>query len=759
MTFEITIHGLVQGVGFRPFIYRLASEMNVYGEVGNCNNGVWIRVNMPSDRLPEWISRIREEKPAVSRIHRIEVSRLDETIPYTVFTIASSRSESEEITQISPDIAVCPECLEDMKRQAHRCEYPFINCTHCGPRFSIIRDLPYDRKHTTMDIFSMCKNCEKEYETPVDRRFHAQPIACNDCGPSYYCIYEGLQITDYHTIRKLTVRLLDDGHVIAVKGIGGYHLVCDAHNPDAVGRLREIKKRDGKPFAVMFGSLEHAERYAYIGDLEKKELLSWRRPIVLLRERGGLVSEINTGLRTLGCMLPYMPLHYHWFEQLHTDALVMTSGNLSDTPIIICTEKAEEELAPEIDFVLHHTRNIHNRTDDSVLQVCCGKTCLIRRSRGYVPEPFFSDVLTDGILAFGAEKVNTFSLGKGDVIVQSQYIGDLKNWETYIFYAESMERFMHLFRFKPSVLVCDLHPDYLSTSEAVKYAVRHDVPLLRVQHHHAHAVACMVEHRLREDVLAVVWDGTGLGTDGNVWGGEFLLCNRTIFRRLAYTDPIPLPGGDKATREPWRTATACLVYYFGEESVFPNTFASRIGKDKIRMIREMIRKKINTPYSSGVGRIFDAVSSLLGFCDTAGFQAEAACRLEQMADDDFNLFYPMETTGESISWKTLFEGILNDIDNRIPVSHISAKFHNTLVELIIVKSIQLMKQYGLEKLVVSGGCFQNKRLLERLMLRAADEHMDLYIPELIPANDSGISVGQLAIAAARRKSDKYKTRT
>lgn len=748
MTFEITIRGLVQGVGFRPFIYRLAKETEVCGEVGNRNNGVWIRVNMPSALLPEWISRIREEKPAVSRIHTIDVSTLDETILYTTFTIASSRSETEEVTQISPDIAVCPECLEDMKRQAHRRDYPFINCTHCGPRFSIIRDLPYDRQRTTMETFPMCETCKKEYETPDDRRFHAQPVACNHCGPSYHCTYGQRLITDYRKIRELTVRLLDDGHVIAAKGIGGYHLICDAHNREAVRRLREIKKRDGKPFAVMFGSAEDAGRYAYAGETEKEALLSWRRPIVLLRQRGGLAPEINAGLHTLGCMLPYMPLHYHWFERLHTDALVMTSGNLSDTPIILSEERAEEALSAEVELVLHHNREIHNRADDSVLQVCGGRTCLIRRSRGYVPEPFFSDVPTDGILAFGAEKVNTFALGKEDTIVQSQYIGDLKNWETYSFYAGSMERFMRLFRFTPSALVCDMHPDYLSASEAGKYALRYNIPLLKVQHHHAHAVACMLEHRLREDVLAVVWDGTGVGSDGMIWGGEFLLCNRSSFRRLAHTDYIPLPGGDKAAKEPWRTAAACLVHYFGEEAVFPDAFTSRIGVERIHAVREMIHKKINTPYSCGMGRIFDAVSSLLGYCDVAGFQAEAACRLEQMATDDFSSIYPLDSTGEVVSWHALFEGILDDIVHRVPGSQIAARFHNTLTELIIRKSGQLMKQYGVSKLVVSGGCFQNKRLLEHLLRRAAEEHMDIYIPELIPANDSGLSAGQLAIAAA-----------
>lgn len=751
MTTELHIRGLVQGIGFRPFICRLAHEMNLDGEVVNCNNGVTIRLNTTPEVLKIFIDRIRTEKPVVSYIDRIDVSEQATSAVYVGFEIVSSHSVSDEITQVAPDIAVCDACMKDIVEQKHRIGYPFVNCTHCGPRFSIIRELPYDRINTTMASFTMCSFCDTEYHTIENRRFHAQPTACTQCGPSYYCRYDGKKVTDYKKILFLSARLLSAGEVIAVKGTGGYHLICDAANTKAVDHMREIKKRDGKPFGVLFRSLDSMKEYVFASKTEQSQLLSWRRPIVLLKERKKIAEGINPGLHTLGCMLPSMPIHYHWFEQLQTDALIMTSGNLTDTPVIISTEEAEKTFSPILPLVLHHNRMIYNRADDSVLQVCGGNVCLIRRSRGYVPEPFFADIRTEGILAFGAEKVNTFALGKEDTIIRSQYIGDLKNWETYQFYTESLCRFKHLFRFVPSQLVCDLHSDYLSSREAVKYALALNIPLLKVQHHHAHAVACMLEHGLHHHVIAVVFDGTGLGTDGTIWGGEFLLCNRASFQRLSHIDSIPMPGGDKAAKEPWRMAVACLFHYFGENVIFPEGFAERIGHQKIENILGMLSKKINSPYSSGMGRIFDAVSSLLGFCDIASFQAEAPIRLEQEAADDFCSCYPIETGAEVINLRNLFEGILVDLQQGIPVPIIAATFHNSLVCIIIDKCKQLIRQTGVSEVILSGGCFQNKRLTEQLIIRFKEEGIPLYIPQRIPCNDEGIAVGQLTVAASSLK--------
>ncbi|WP_304957659.1 carbamoyltransferase HypF [uncultured Parabacteroides sp.] len=745
----LTVQGLVQGVGFRPFIYRIANEMGICGEVDNRNNGVCIRAVLPPGQRELFIQRIRREHPPVASIHRIIVSeRAEAKNPYTDFRITPSRSESDEVTQVAPDIAVCPECLCDRKVQPHRLQYPFINCTHCGPRFSIIRDLPYDRSQTTMSAFPMCPDCRKEYTTVNDRRFHAEPVACNHCGPSYYTLYNKAMITDYAELLTLSSRLLREGGVIAAKGIGGYHLVCDATSEKAVSRLREIKQRDGKPFAVLFRDIESVRRYASLNQAEEESLLSWRRPIVLLKQLRPLAPSVNPGMETLGCMLPYMPVHSDWFEQLETSALVMTSGNLSEYPIAITPEEAEKQLAGKVSLLLHHNRDIHNRVDDSVLQVCGGQPCLIRRSRGYVPEPFFADVPVEGILAFGAEKVNTFAIGKGETILQSQYIGDLKNWETYQFYKESLQRFQHLFRFRPSRLVCDLHPDYLSSREAERYASDLHLPLLRVQHHHAHAVACMLEYGLDEPVIALVLDGTGLGDDGKAWGGEIFFCDRREYKRLSHLEYMPLPGGDKASTEPWRMAVACLWHYFGDEISFPAGFKERVGETKIQMLLKMMEKGINTPYTSSAGRLFDAVASLLGVCDLSTHQAEAPVKLEQLASDEHQSHYPVIIVGETISMRPVLKGILEDLAAGVPVAGISTRFHNTLAWLLVEKAKLSRMQTGADKVVISGGCFQNRRLTEQLQRLFAEDGIPLFVPGRIPCNDGGVAVGQLAIAAS-----------
>lgn len=745
----LTIQGLVQGVGFRPFIYRIAGEMGICGEVDNRNNGVCIRAVLTASQREQLIGRIRREHPVVASIHCISVTEVVMAEnPYTDFRITPSRSDSDEVTQVAPDIAVCPECLRDRKAQPHRLQYPFINCTHCGPRFSIIRDLPYDRRQTTMSAFPMCPECRKEYTTVSDRRFHAEPVACNHCGPSYYTLYNRETLTDYPELLALSSRLLGEGEVIAAKGIGGYHLVCDATNEQAVARLREIKQRDGKPFAVMFRNPEQVRQFAWLNEVEEECLLSWRRPIVLLKQRRPLAASVNPGMQTLGCMLPYMPIHEDWFERLDTPVLVMTSGNLSDCPIAITPGEAERQLAGKVPLLLHHNREIHNRVDDSVLQVCGGQPCLMRRSRGYVPEPFFADRSVEGILAFGAEKVNTFALGKGETILQSQYIGDLKNWETYRFYTESLERFRHLFRFRSSRLVCDLHPDYLSSREAERLSSDLHLPLLHVQHHHAHAAACMLEYGLDEPVIALVLDGTGLGDDGKAWGGEIFLCDRKSYKRLSHLEYVPLPGGDKASTEPWRMAVACLWHYFGDELPFPSGFVQRIGEAKIQMLLKMMEKGINTPYTSSIGRLFDAVASLLGVCDVSTHQAEAPVKLEQLASDEHQSRYSVLIEEEVISMRSVLKEILEDLNAGVPAGDLSARFHNTLSWLLLEKAKLYRLQTGVEKVVISGGCFQNKRLTEQLQRMFAKEDIPLYVPGRIPCNDGGIAVGQLAIAAS-----------
>lgn len=747
----LTIKGLVQGVGFRPFVYRIATEMGIRGEVDNRNNGVFIRAILSPELCTAFLHRIRTEHPPVASIHSVSVDFEEaEDDLNNSFRICASRSVSEEITQISPDIAVCDACLADRKHQPHRIGYPFINCTHCGPRFTIIRDLPYDRQKTTMSAFALCPECSTEYQTVADRRFHAQPVACNACGPIYYAYSGDRQIRDYAVLLEQSLDYIRRGEVIAVKGTGGYHLVCDATQAAAVKRMRVIKHRDNKPFAVMFGSLQTLKNYARTNSVEEEQLLSWRRPIVLLEQTAALPESVNPGYKTLGCMLPYMPIHYDWFEKLHTPVLVMTSGNLSELPITISPEEAERELRGLVPFILHHNREIYNRADDSVLQICGDTPCLIRRSRGFVPEPFFADVETEGILAFGAEKTASFALGKGETIIQSQYIGDLKNWETYRFYAESLERFTRLFRFRPEQLVCDLHPDYFSSKEALHWAEKWNLPLLSVQHHHAHAAACMLEYRLHDPVIALVLDGTGLGDDGHVWGGEVFYCDRKGYERLAHLDYVPMPGGDKAAQEPWRMAVAYLWYYLGDKATFPEGFKSRIGAQKIDMLIRMMQQKVNSPLTSGAGRLFDAIASLLGVCDVASHQAEAPVRLEQLADDELNEHYTVVIEGAQISLRFMLEGILQDLQELVPLPRIAARFHNTLAQLLTAKALSAMHEKQTNRVVISGGCFQNKRLTQQLQRLFAEAGVPLFVPSAIPCNDAGIAIGQLAIAAANR---------
>jgi hydrogenase maturation protein HypF len=739
---------LVQGVGFRPFVYRIACEEGVSGEVVNYTAGVVIRAVFPSeDACRRFIGRLRAECPDVASIHIIEVDDTAGEWNYAGFTISPSREGGGEVTQVSPDIAVCRECMDDRTRQPLRLGYPFINCTNCGPRFSIMRDLPYDREQTTMSVFDMCPDCRREYEEATDRRFHAQPVACNHCGPSYYALYDDRVAGAYDELLDLSAGLLEAGEVIAAKGVGGYHLVCDALQERAVNRLRLIKGRDSRPFAIMFRSMEALGEYAAVSEEEAALIGSWRRPIVIVEQRAGLAHGVNPGMHTLGVMLPYMPLHYDWFSRLKTPALVMTSGNRGEMPIAISEADAAEQFGRDVPLVMHHNRAIHNRVDDSVVQFCGPLPCLIRRSRGYAPEPLPAGDRVEGVLAFGAEQSNTFAIGKGDVILQSQHIGDLKNWETLTFYTGAMESFGRLFRFTARRLACDMHPGYLSSLEAARMSSALGLPLLRVQHHHAHAVACMVEYGLHRPVVAVVMDGAGMGDDGHTWGGEFLLCDRKSYRRLSHFEYLPLPGGDKAALEPWRMATACL-HAWGLP--FPAGFAGRVGEDRITRLRRMIDLGIRTPQTSAAGRLFDAVASLLDLCDVASHQGEAPVLLEQSASGWITApppAYRLDADAEVVSFRPVMEGILQDMAEGAPAGYVSARFHATMAHLFAGKARRLVEQTGASGVCVSGGCFQNRFITVMLQGLFASQSVPLYIPSRVPCNDAGISVGQCAAAA------------
>ncbi len=743
---KIHIKGLVQGVGFRPFIYRLATEFDLKGSVENRNDGVIIFIEGLKNNVNGFLKSIENEAPQASNINSI-TSKTCSVNNYKDFRIIKSTNKSEEITEISPDIAVCKDCLQDMETQSHRIDYPFINCTNCGPRFTIIRDLPYDRDKTTMKVFPMCKKCKAEYENVLDRRFHAQPVACNDCGPVYSLNYQNKKFTDLNDILSISAKLIEDGKIVAIKGLGGFHLACDAQNEDAVSRLRKAKNRDGKPFAVMFAGIDELKEYTNANTIEIESLLSWKRPILILKEKKKLAKSVSVGFKTLGAMLPYMPFHYLLFKVLNLPVIVLTSGNISDEPIIIDNKTALEKLSPISDALITYNRDIYNRTDDSLAVVFNNKERLLRRSRGYAPAPINLNLNVDGILATGAELVNCFCLGKGKQAFLSQHIGDLKNMETLEFFSETIEKYQKLFRIDPSLLVCDLHPDYLSS----KYANELNITTIAVQHHHAHIASCMAEHGLDEKVIGVAFDGVGLGTDNKVWGGEFFICNLLDFERCSHFEYIPMPGGDKATKEPWRMAVSYLYKFYGKDFLsFKLPFLEKIEIEKLELLISAIEKKINCPETSSAGRFFDSISAMIDLCTHSTFHAEAPMRLEAIIDENCSEEYDFKT-GKEILVKEIIKGVVDDIINLKPQSEISAKFHNTIISIIFAQVLEISKKHSINKVVLSGGSFQNRYIFEKIENLLIKNSFKVFTPCEIPANDGGIALGQLAIAAKRRE--------
>jgi hydrogenase maturation protein HypF len=762
--FEIS--GLVQGVGFRPFVYRIAARNGITGWVMNTNEGVTALVQGNGKAISAFRQSLLLELPAAARID--SVSEHPEVLrELKTFTIRTSRSVSEDVTDIAPDIAVCSDCLDDMQHQVNRLQYPFINCTHCGPRFSIIRSVPYDRKNTTMARFEMCGMCRKEYSDLSDRRFHAQPVACNHCGPVYELVLPGRRTTVFKEVLDEAASRISRGQIAAVKGIGGFQLVCDAFNSKAVARLRKKKFREGKPFALMARDIKAIRKHCLCNSAEETALISWRRPIVLLMARNGnkqtqLPPGINPGLSSLGFILPYMPLHYQLFEKLSTDIIVFTSGNLSDEPIITDNSYALTGLASVADFTISHDRDIHNRCDDSVMLVASGLDHVIRRSRGYVPGFIRLPFHADGILALGAEMANCFCIGKGTKAIQSQHMGDLKNAAARDFFTSNIDRFSHLFRFVPEIVVHDLHPDYFSTVHAAalkKKFSRRGKPVitLGIQHHHAHIASAMAEFGLDEKVIGVCFDGTGYGTDGNAWGGEFLLCDAGGFERYSHFEYIPLPGGDKAVEEPWRTALSFLLKVYGKQALsLPLVINQRIPAQQRGFIADMILKGVNTPLSSGAGRLFDAVSALLGLCMVSRYEAEAPMRLESIIKKGCRAQYNVPA-GDPIATSSLVREIAEDIMRGGDPGLVSAKFHNTIISLIFERAMEMARRTGIRKVVLSGGVFQNRYILEGVKKKFGVGTAELFVSSGSPSNDGGIALGQLYIAA--KKMQKHVSRS
>ncbi len=733
---EIRVRGIVQGVGFRPFVYNLARQLGLAGYVLNSSAGVLIELEGDGAQIDRFLLQLRENAPPLAQIEEIAVASL-EPLGHTVFVIRESVDEPGQLAPVSPDVSTCADCLRDFQTPGNRrFGYPFTNCTNCGPRYTITKAIPYDRPLTTMACFPMCEQCLREYEDPSNRRFHAQPNACPDCGPSLTLSLE--------TVRQL----LRGGRIVAIKGLGGFHLVCDPFNDTAVRLLRERKKRSDKPFALMVSDVASAEKLCFISDAEREALTSIRRPIVILARRpdAPISQALAPGNNTLGVMLPYTPLHHLLFDE-SLPALVMTSGNLSEEPIVTGNREAAARLESIADAFLFHNRDIHTRVDDSVARVFAGKERVLRRSRGYAPHPMTLDFPVSEILACGAELKNTFCLTKHHHAFLSQHIGDLENYETLVFYRETLERMKQLFRISPTAVAYDLHPQYLSTKLALEMT---ELRQIGVQHHHAHIASCMAENGISDKVIGVAFDGTGFGTDGKIWGGEFLVADFAGFERRAHFRYIALAGGDRAVREPWRLGLSYMLDTFGSQlDSLALPLFQRVPPKKIATVRSMIERRINTVETSACGRLFDAVASIVGVRDEVNFEAQAAIELEAGAEPGVDSSYPFEiTSGGQIDVRLMIEQIVRDVLAAKPTGWISAAFHNTVAAIVVEICLRLRSAERIDRVCLSGGTFQNVYLVERAVASLSAKGFEVFLHSKVPPNDGGISLGQAVIANA-----------
>jgi hydrogenase maturation protein HypF len=805
----IELTGIVQGVGFRPFVYNLAVAHGLHGWVRNTSAGVQVHVEGQPEALDAFVRGLTTQAPPLARIETVTVSDRSPA-GYKGFAIVESLKQEGAYQLVSSDIATCPDCLHELFDPAdRRYAYPFTNCTNCGPRFTIIEDIPYDRPNTTMRAFRMCPQCQAEYENPANRRFHAQPNACPVCGPHLGLVDQTGAVvatlvaqssqgtthaitTDSGVLREAS-RLLQEGAILALKGLGGFHLACDATNQEAVRRLRERKHRPYKPFAVMVATLDEVERHCAVTAAEASLLASPSSPIVLLRWRDGstIVRDVAPNNLYLGVMLPYTPLHHLLLREVGRP-LVMTSGNLSEEPIAKDNEEALQRLAPLADAFLLHNRGIHARYDDSVWFVPAPHTPPtprgavpqrtrdapqegivtvaiaatrdgvpildepqpIRRARGYAPQPVRLGFPMKRILACGAELKNTFCLTQERYALVSQHIGDLENLETLEHFVAAVQLYEHLFRSTPAAIACDLHPDYLATRYAEQRAREQGLPLYPIQHHHAHIASCLADNDWSPaggPVIGVAMDGTGLGTDGHIWGGEFLIADYRSFERKGHLQYLPLPGGDAATRNPYRIALAYLYRCLGEIPALP--FLTSVPQEEIQIVRQMVDQGINTPLTSSCGRLFDAVSALLGVCLEASYEAQAAIELEMIVGDvteDASKPYPFgmeKNDGEHVVLlEPLFAGLVRDLRSSTPVPIIGAAFHRTMAEIIAHMCELIRKDTGLDTVALSGGCFQNRQLLCLAVQQLQARGFQVLLHRQVPCNDGGLSLGQAVIA-------------
>jgi hydrogenase maturation protein HypF len=748
----IRVEGVVQGVGFRPFVYSLATSLGLGGLVGNDPGGVFAEVEGSPEAVAKFLALLELQAPPLARIERVAATSLGVT-GGADFVIMPSQAGGQHGTLIAADSATCAECLRELADPAdRRYRYPFLNCTNCGPRFTIVRDVPYDRPSTTMSGFPMCAQCAAEYHDPANRRFHAQPVCCPACGPRLALVTaDGASLPGSDPL-VAAADLLRSGQIVAVKGLGGYHFTAAAGNEHATAALRARKHREDKPFALMVPDLATAGLLCAVDEIAERLLASARRPIVLMPRLPAadrqVAAAVAPGNRELGVMLPYTPLHHLLLEEV-AGPIVATSGNVSDEPIAVRDDEALERLAGIADAFLLHDRPIHIRTDDSVVRVLAGRESVIRRSRGYVPEPLTVSLsFRRPVLACGAELKNTFCLAKGNRAFVSQHIGDLGNAVTLRSFTEGVEHFRRVFEVEPKLVAHDLHPDYLSTKYAVGLA---GVELLGVQHHHAHVAACLADNGEAGPVIGVAFDGTGYGTDGTIWGGEFLIADLAGFERAAYLDPVPMPGGAAAVRQPWRMAAAYLAASYRDG--MPEGLAVCQRNDRLwAAVLAMADRKINSPLTSSAGRLFDAVAALVGVRDEVNYEGQAAIELEQLADVRERSGYPAAITGRdgrlTVRGADLVSAAAQDLLAGVAPPLIAARFHNGVAAAIVGVCALLREQTGLTAVVLSGGVFQNQMLTSRAIAGLAECGFRVMLHSRVPCNDGGISLGQAAVAGA-----------
>jgi hydrogenase maturation protein HypF len=757
--------GRVQGVGFRPAVYRLARELGLTGRVFNDTKGVTIELQGPQEGIEEFLQRLQQgpDKPPLAEIQscrRVDTELVDGEIG---FVIEKSDSQGTALSQVTADIAICGDCLAELFHpEDFRYRYPFINCTNCGPRYSIIKTIPYDRPNTTMSAFKMCEQCAGQYRDVADRRFHAQPVACPRCGPKIWLTDPAGQAlaTGTDEVIQETVRRLRAGETVAIKGIGGFHLACDALNDEAVLRLRRRKRRDHKPFALMVRSVEDVRKYAFADRAAEQMLTSPQSPVVLLPKRpdAGIAPSVAPGVSTFGFMLCYAPLHHLLFDQ-GLDVLVMTSANLSDEPLICRNELALERLGNVADAFLTHDREIYRQVDDSIVQFVGEEPVLLRRARGYVPTPILlPEPASQEVLATGADLKNTFCFAKQHQLILSEHIGDLEDAEVYHHYIGSIRHLAGLFEVEPKVVACDLHPGYLSTQYAKSLP---GVRVIQIQHHWAHIASVLAEHGRAGPVIGLECDGTGYGTDGAIWGCECMIASLTEFRRFGHLAYYPLPGGDKASKEAIRPLLSLLRQAYGNDFQL-DRFAwllERIesDRDKMKLVLEQIDKRINTVSTSSLGRVFDAVAVLLGLGNYNHFDAQLPMALESLADPDVEDRYEFDLSQGAeplqLDLRRMVKDVVEDLRSEEEVAVVSAKFHNTLAEALLALAKAARQATRLETAALSGGVFCNRFLTDRLIQRLKQEGFTVLWNRSVPSNDGGIALGQAAIAAGILKSN------